>query len=99
MESRISGRISTIEEIWRCKNKFPECTKQRMALEAMLKYLNKVQKQMEDRERGRGTDYKGLKAEWNHLMGEYYFKQSQFCRENTEYGGKSDRHKEGEISK
>ena len=99
MEGRIKGRISTIKEIRRCKNKCPECTQQRMALEAMLKYLNKVQKQMEDRERKRGTDYKGLKAEWNHLMGEYYFKQSQFCRENTEYGGKSDRHKEGEMYK
>ena len=99
MESRISGRISTIEEIGRCKNKYPECTKQRMALEAMRKYLDRVQKQMGDRERARGTDYKGLKAEWNHLMGEYYFKQSQFYKENTEYGGRSDRHKEGEMYK
>lgn len=94
MESRISGRLSTIAEIGRCKRKLNECPEQRAALDSMQKYLEKVKKQVETRERTQGTSYEELKAEWNHLMGEYFFKLSQFYRENMAYGGKNSKSKE-----
>ena len=97
MESRICGRLSTIAEIERCKAKRGECPEQKEALDAMQAYLTKIKEQVETWESKRGTSYKGLKAEWKHLMGEYFFKQSQFCRENMEYGGKDSRNKERKM--
>lgn len=97
MESRICGRLSTIAEIERCKAKRGECPEQKEALDAMRAYLTKIKEQVETWESKRGTSYKGLKAEWKHLMGEYFFKQSQFCRENMEYGGKDSRNKERKM--
>lgn len=97
MESRISGRLSTIAEIERCQKRQGDCPEQREALSAMYNYLEEVKKQIEQRESVWGPCYKGLKAEWHHLMGEYFFKQSQFYRENITYGGKKQKMKESDM--
>jgi len=89
LKGKICGRLSTIIEINRCREKCRECEEQKQALLAMGQCLVEAQRQIKDRERKKGASYGELKAELNHLMGEYSFKQSQYCRENVEYGSLS----------
>lgn len=82
LHSMIFGRMSTIQEIKRCKDHVPECTAQELLLTKMEDSLNCAGKLIDEREQASGEQYKGLQSELARLRGEYYFKMSQYYAEN-----------------
>lgn len=85
LRSAIFGRMSTIQEIERCKSNAPECREQKSLLDKMENSLNYAEKLIKEREHILGEQYKGLRSELARLMGEYYFKMSQYHAENRRF--------------
>lgn len=89
LTARIHGRLSTLEEIERCRNRQKNCAGQRQHLKEMEKCLNQANHLIEERKHKYGYRNDELKAQSAHDWGEYYFKMSQFFWENRKYGEKA----------
>lgn len=85
LHGTILGRMSTIYEIERCRDRVSESTMQRSLLEKMRKSLDCAGKLIEERECALGEKYEELKTELARLMGEYYFKMSQYYAESRRF--------------
>lgn len=94
LRSMIFGRMSTIWEIERCKDRKAECTEQAVYLEKMKDSLNDAKRSIEEREHVMGEPYRRLRSELARLRGEYYFKMSQYYGEDRRYARKVKWHEE-----
>lgn len=94
LKGKIYARHSSILEINRCMKKEPKCEKQEKMLNTMRDELKKAKEMMDKRRSISGNSYDEEMAEWNHLMGEYWFKMSQSYWEDRQYGGVEKRNKE-----
>lgn len=85
LHGTIFGRMSTIREIKRCKDREPECEDQKVLLGEMKKSLDYAGELIKERERALGEKYEELQTELARLMGEYYFKMSQYYAESRRF--------------
>lgn len=83
--ARIWGRMATIKEIARCKEKRGDCPIQKKYLDHMWAALNQAERVIHQREYHMGACCDELRAKSDQLRGEYYFKESQFLSENRRY--------------
>ena len=80
------GRRSTIWEIERCKDERRSCPEQLLLLDNMKSSLDSAVEIIKGREDALGKQYTELRGKLARLMGEYYFKMSQYYGENRRYG-------------
>lgn len=92
LEGRINGKLASIQEIERChepdrqgRRYKKKCDAQRHYLDQMKKSLDQADSLKTRRTNSTGNAYELLGAEVEHQLGEYCFKQSQFCAENLKY--------------
>lgn len=81
---RIYGRRSSIKEVERCAKKAPDSPEQNQMLQNMSQYLSSV-KNLIGKYKTSYHDCEEAEAQWNQLMGDYYFKMSQYRWENRKY--------------
>lgn len=92
LKSKINGKLASIMEIGRChcqdkeSNRIHEfCENQKMYLNKMKQNLDEAAKVRIKQSEATGDNYGFLCAEIAHQLGQYYFKQSQYCNENFRY--------------
>lgn len=83
--AKIYGRRATIEELSRCEQKMNECPKQQELLLQMKKSLDTIKDLISTYNDCNPCSYNEIKARLDYLYGEYFFKDSQYYKENRQY--------------
>lgn len=87
--AKIYGRRSTIRELKRCANGEATCPTQWELMLKMKENLDEIKQQTDMYNDSHPLSYNGIKARLDYLYGEYFFKMSQYHKENRQYGAPS----------